>query len=258
MGNVYREAIEAPSDRVIVALDNMGWNEAKSVMDEVAEHVGMGKANSLAQRGGWDNAVNQLSFCGVKTMADAKYKDIPQTMYNHLNEVTRSTPRLVTVFADNTKESLEYAVRGRNKAREDLLEKNIFATRAGGILGVTVLTSIDTEQCMSIYGDEPEKKVLQFARTAMEAGLDGIVCSGKELEAIRKDDTLSDLVTVVPGITPEWTTKATDQKRVVTPKVALESGADYLVIGRAITKPPEGMSRVEAAQRIEQEIAEAL
>lgn len=265
MGNVYREAIEAPSDRVIVALDNMNWAQAEDVMSEVAGEVGMAKANSIAQKQGWEHTVHKLWKMGViSTMADTKFHDIPKTVELQVKEVTETNAALITVHASGGKEMLEAAVTGRNEAIEGIKRNDNQSFllgetgQGGGLLGITVLTSIGKEECESIYGDEPEKKVLQFARIALEAGLDGIVCSGKELKAIRSDDSLSDLITVVPGITPEWTTKASDQKRVVTPKEALQNGADYLVIGRAITQPPEGVSRTEAAQRISQEIAEAL
>jgi orotidine-5'-phosphate decarboxylase len=120
------------------------------------------------------------------------------------------------------------------------------------------MTSYDKEDCQSIYGDTPEKKVVQFAETAAEAGLDGIVCSPKELKAIRAISEFDDLLTVVPGITPEWAKKPDDQKRISTPTEAITDGADFLVIGRAIIKPPEDIPRDEAAQRIAQEIKEAL
>lgn len=256
---IFRQSIEKPSDRVIVALDGMTWGQAIETICEVSPYVGMGKANSIAQKVGWQYSVDTLAYCGVGTMLDQKYKDIPSTMENHLREATECGPKLITVFADNTKEALEGAVRGRDAGRENLPASGQDGglSNIAGILGVTVLTSIDSDSCVSIYGDTPEKKVVQFAHTALEAGLDGIVCSPKELKLIRGIAEFDDLLTVIPGITPEWTTKPTDQKRISTPTEAIQDGADFLVIGRAITKPPAAISRVEAAQRIAQELAEA-
>lgn len=256
MASEYRSSIEVPSDRVIVALDNMDWQVASDVMGEVGEYVGLGKANSLAQRFGWEHAISTISSLGAATMADTKFHDIPQTVDLQVEAVAACGARLITVHASGGRAMLEAAVAGRDRAFnaqpaqqwDDLL---------GGILGITVLTSLDAETCTSIYGDEPEKKVVQFAHIAQEAGIDGIVCSGKELKAIRAISALDDLITVVPGITPEWTQKAGDQKRIVTPTEALQSGADFIVVGRAITKPPEGISRAEAAQRIATELGEA-
>lgn len=259
---VFRETVEAPGDGVIVALDNMDWEQAKNVIEEVGAFVGLAKANALAQKRGWEHAINEVNASGVQMMADAKYKDVPSTMENHVRENTECMPQFITIFADNTLEAMEAAVRGRDTAKSNV-EADFEGTseeelaRMGGLLGVTVLTSISDEQCVSIYGDQSTPKVLQFAHTALEAGLDGVVCSGQELEAIRADKDLDALLTVVPGITPVWAAKAEDQQRIITPAEAVRRGADYIVVGRAITKPPEGVSRAEAAERIAQEIGEA-
>lgn len=260
VGNLHREAIEKPSDRVIVALDGMNWAMATEVMIEVRQDVGMAKANSLAQKFGWKETIQRFEDLGALTMADAKYKDIPSTMENHLREITECAPALVTIFADNEFNALKASVFGRNQGKDNIvnpLHRKRIDT-VGGILGVTVLTSYTEEDSQLIYGAMPEKKVIQFAHEAAEAGLDGIVCSPKELKAIRKISMLNHLITVVPGITPAWAKKPSDQSRVSTPTEAIQDGADFLVIGRAITKPPQGVSRAEAASRIAQEIKEAL
>ncbi|TXG77808.1 orotidine-5'-phosphate decarboxylase [Patescibacteria group bacterium] len=256
MANEYRSTIEQPSDRIIVALDKMTWHVASEVMGEVGPHVGMAKANSIAQRHGWEPAVRTIESLGAATMADTKFHDIPETVGLQVEEVASTGARLITVHASGGQEMLKYAVSGRDRAFNDQPEDR-WDDLLGGILGITVLTSIDGETCTSIYGDEPEKKVVQFAHIALEAGIDGIVCSGKELRAIRAIGALDDLIAVVPGITPEWAKKPGDQKRVVTPTEAFQAGADFLVVGRAITQPPEGISRQEAAERIATELTEA-
>lgn len=256
----FRQTVETPHDRVIVALDNMNWLDAGEVMNEVGPFVGMAKANAIAQQRGWKHAVSTIGFHGLRTMADAKYKDVPSTMKNHVREATECLPRFITVFADNNPAALTQAVQGREDGRRNLEKRaaGVNTKGIGGLLGVTVLTSIGSVECQSIYGEgRTQKKVEQFAFAAAAAGLDGIVCSGQELEMIRSHGALDNLLTVVPGMVPEWAAKPDDQKRVMTPGQALQSGADYLVIGRAITKPPEGMSRAEAAERIAAEILEA-
>lgn len=261
---IFRQSIEIPSDRVIVALDNLTWDQATEVMKEVGPHVGMGKGNSIAQKKGWEHAVNNISECGAETMLDQKYKDIPSTMENHLREATECWPRFITIFADNKPAALAGAVIGRDIGRENLYSTprghelgRMGIEGVGGILGVTVLTSLNDKECISIYGANRKKKVLQFAGAALSAGIDGIVCSGKELRDIRRYKAFDKLLTVVPGITPGWAQKAEDQESVVTPRQAIDDGADYIVVGRAIVKPPEGITRAEAAQRIAQELAEA-
>lgn len=256
MANEYRSTIEQSEDRIIVALDKMTWDMASEIMGEVGPYVGMAKANSIAQRYGWEHAVNTIGSLGAATMADTKFHDIPETVGLQVEAVSSAGARLITVHASGGVEMLEYAVAGRDRAYCEQPEDK-WDDLLGGILGITVLTSLDSETCTSIYGDELERKVVQFARAALYAGIDGIVCSGKELRAIRAISALDDLITVVPGITPEWAKKPGDQKRVVTPAEAFQSGADFLVVGRAITQPPEGMSRQEAAERIATELREA-
>lgn len=248
MAELIREDIQLPSDRVIVALDKMGFAQAEALLEQVYEHVGMAKGNSIAVRKGWDYTVERFLAHDVETMADPKFHDIPQTVGLEVEEITHSRPRFVTVHASAGPEALEYAVAGRNKAEDEL---GILATK---VLGITVLTSHDSDECISIYGEEPQKKVLQFAKFALEAGLDGIVCAAKELQAIRSDASLDSLTTVVPGIVPKWAAKPSDQHRVATPSIAIQQGADYLVIGRAITQPPEAMSPQEAAYLITEEV----
>ena len=258
--NIYRDAIEKPRDRVIVALDNMTWRQAQITMTDAGENVGMGKANALAQKQGWLHAVSNIMDFGARTMADAKFHDIPETVRLAVKDVTECKASLITVHASGGQAMLEHAVLGREQGKAVLREHygDLFkGGLLGGILGITVLTSLDGDECVSIYGDEPEKKVVQFAHMALDAGIDGIVCSGKELRAIRAVSALDSLIAVVPGITPEWAKKPGDQKRVVTPREALLEGADYEVIGRAITQPPQGVSTREAAERIVAELAEA-
>lgn len=256
MANEYRETINQPSDRVIVALDNMTWGVAQELMGEVGSYVGMAKANSIAQKQGWQHAIDTIDGFELATMADPKFHDIPETVGLEVEAVASAGAQLITVHASAGRMALEYALAGRDRAYDEQSEEE-WDDWLGGILGITVLTSLDGDTCQSIYGDEPEKKVLQFAHLAQEVGIDGIVCSGEELRAIRAVSALDDLITVVPGITPRWAKKPGDQKRVVTPTEALQQGADFIVVGRAITQPPEGISRQEAAQRISQELAEA-
>jgi orotidine-5'-phosphate decarboxylase len=264
-GNPFREMIEQPSDRVIVALDNMTWDQAEGLMSQVDGQVGMGKINSLAQRKGWEHAINTLTKAGSLTMADAKFHDIPATVGLHVKEVAQLGPAFITVHASGGKAMLEAAVQAAEEGdntfntwldydnpHED--DPRLYASELSGILAITVLTSLDGKECKSIFGAEPEQQVMQFAEMALDAGVDGIVCSGQELRAIRSLAGYDDLITVVPGITPEWAQKAGDQKRVVTPAEAVELGADFIVVGRAITQPPEGISPREAAERINAEL----
>lgn len=265
--NDFRERLVVPGDRVISALDNMSWEQAISQVEEIGSHIGMAKSNSLHQRKGANFAVSTFAENGLLTMLDSKYHDIPETVEGHLREATLTGASLITVHAAGGAKMLEAAVAGREKGRE--ITNNVFRQaaidRIGNVLGITVLTSLDEDDCESIFGipvedkDGIKKKVVQFANMALDAGLDGIVCSSLELEAIRSNSNFDSLLTVVPGITPVFAKKAGDQKRTTNAREAINAGADMVVIGRAINKASDyGMTKAEAAQAVAEEIKEGL
>ena len=120
------------------------------------------------------------------------------------------------------------------------------------ILGVTVLTSLDENDLQTLgVNANPKDQVLRLAGLALTSGLDGIVCSPLEITAVR-EVLGQDLKLVVPGIRPEGAAVG-DQKRVLTPKEAVDAGADYFVIGRPITGADDP---VEAAENIAQSLAD--
>jgi orotidine-5'-phosphate decarboxylase len=121
-------------------------------------------------------------------------------------------------------------------------------------LGVTVLTSLGATECVSIFGKRPIPKVLQFAQLLVDWGVDGIVCSPLELKALRRKGLLEYLETMTPGIRPKWAVPV-GQTRFTTPSKAVLDGADNLVIGSPITRPPAVIgSPVDAARRIAEEV----
>ena len=118
------------------------------------------------------------------------------------------------------------------------------------LLGVTVLTSISQEDldCMGL-GMKLEDLVLKKAQLASSMGFFGVVCSGKEVKLIK--DRFCELKTFVPGIRPSWWGKGDDQKRVMTPREAVEMGADYIIVGRPIR---DSRDPLEAAVKIKKEL----
>jgi len=112
------------------------------------------------------------------------------------------------------------------------------------LLAVTVLTSIDAETLNSVgQGNDPKSQVERLAKLAKDAGCDGVVCSSHEIETIR-NACGDDFITMVPGIRPAGSAIG-DQKRIMTPKEAIDKGATHLVIGRPITQAdnPAQMAR---------------
>ena len=152
--NAFRAQLMEAGDSVISALDDMSWDEAIAQVSEIGEHIGMAKTNSLHQRRGADYAVSTLAENGLFTMLDCKYHDVPRTVEGHVREATLAGASLITVHASGGAEMLEAAVKGRDKGRELMRDvfKKAAIDRIGGVLGITVLTSLDSDDCESIFG----------------------------------------------------------------------------------------------------------
>ncbi len=248
-----------PKDRIILPLDVSDIKKATKLVETLSGHVGLFKIGlefiwstiaDLLLLQEEDMAVALLrqtralaSAIGAShTFIDGKLCDIPNTVKGASVAISRLGVKMFNFHASAGREAIKQAVANK---RDSL------------VLGVTVLTSINEEECISIFGDKPDNKVLHFARMLSEEGADGIICSPKELVALSGSTAFDGLLKVTPGVRPEWAT-AGDQKRIMTPGEAIKSGADYLVIGRPITQPPAEINGpVEAAKRIADEIASA-
>jgi orotidine-5'-phosphate decarboxylase len=181
---------------------------------------------------------------GADVFLDLKFHDIPNTVAGAVRSAARLGARLLTVHASGGAPMLLAA---RQAADE-------VAGGACGVLGVTVLTSLDTGVLAAAWGRPDaivlEREVLRLAELAATAGLHGIVCSGGEVGAVRSrfGDRLAPLV---PGIRLAGG-EAHDQSRVMTPAAAQRAGARYLILGRAVTAdadPVGAMDRVLAELR---------
>lgn len=220
------------SSRIMVALDVDELTEARGIAEDLrGSGVTFKIGNQLGTYEGWEKAVEFARHYGALIFCDTKFKDIPETVKKSARAITRHQPDFFNVMADTDPAALRAAVEGVDSAVRD------YSVKRPVLLGVTVLTSIDNETSMSVYGGPAKGKVLQFAMAAAEAGLDGVVCSAMEAKMLRANEITKGLKLVTPGIRPAWAA-AGDQSRVITPKDAVEAGADYLVIGRPITQPP--------------------
>ncbi len=228
----------SPKDRIIVALDVPHVDEARALIEKLGDSVGVYKLGlELIYAGGLALA-ETLVKDGHRVFLDAKLLDIEATVERATAAIAKTGAHFLTVHATDRK-TLDAAVRGRGDS-------------ALKLLGVTVLTNLDRAD-LSEQGIEmpPLALVQERARLSQDAGFDGIVASGKEAAALR--ERLRNFLIVTPGIRQAGT-DVQDQARVVTPTDAVEAGADYLVIGRPITRAndPRG-----AAETIAEEIADA-
>ncbi len=230
-------------DYIIFPLDVPSFSEAEHYIGLLSNSVGMFKVGlELFIRTGHD-IVRFINESGsAKVFLDLKLHDIPATVKQAMNSIAELDVALATVHCGESSAMLEAAVEG-NKGKV-------------GVLAVTVLTSVSTEDIRSSgYKDEfssdMTKLVLKRASLAKDAGCAGIVCSGLEVKMI-KETFGKDFITVTPGIRPAWdAVSVDDQKRVTTPARAIQSGSDYIVIGRPIRSAEDPK---QAADKIAEEI----
>jgi len=245
-------------ERLIVAADYSpkeykGIQGVKGkVLDLAIDLKGLGtyiKVNSILRAIGYD-LITMLRDLGLKVFADLKLIDIPKTMKIDAEMLKEVRPDILTVMCCAGVDGM----RDVQKTLEGITE----------VLGVTVLTSLDKDKCKEIFVCSPEVGVLRFARMAQLAGLGGLILSPEEVEIIKSEPKLMSLGLNTPGIRPEWSVvESDDQARVTTPKKAIESGADRIVIGRPITQAgpnDKGLpqSPREAAERTLEEIRQGL
>jgi orotidine-5'-phosphate decarboxylase len=230
-------------DRLIVALDVATLDEAAALVRELHEHVGCFKVGlELLTAAGGAQVVELIHAQGGRLFYDAKFSDIPNTVAGAARGAAARGVWMFSVHASCGRAALTEAVANRGSSL---------------VLAVTVLTSLDDAASAQIFGAPAREKVLQLAQLAAESGVQGIVCSPHELALLRASPALAPLPAVVPGIRPAWAA-AGDQARIMTPQQAIAAGASAVVVGRPVTRPPDQISRAEAARRIIAEIAAAL
>jgi len=256
--DIRAEKLAEARSRIIVALDVPDIISATNLVKELYPHVGAFKIGFEfitalvvdVLRGpsdGWlDRMVSARSLfeeIGDKLFWDNKFHDIPNTVASAIHALKPANPKMFNVHATGGQTMMESAAREKGDSIA---------------LAVTLLTSLSQQDIdqIGIRGDS--KDVVQdLAAMAMEAGLDGVVCSTEEVQRLRMCMP-NNFLLVTPGIRPTWSSK-NDQSRVGTPAAAIINGANYLVVGRAITSPPEEIgSPVDATQLIAEEIAVVL
>lgn len=204
---------------IYVAIDTPDMERARAIAAAVKRHAGGLKLGLEFFCHNGRHGVMELAELGLPIFLDLKLHDIPNTVAKSIQALAPITPAVLTVHAAGGRAMLEDA-----KA----------AAPAGTkVVAVTVLTSLDGDDLASIgVKSDNLAQVERLATLARDAGLDGIVCSGNEVSAVRKN--WKDGFFVVPGIRPA-NAQLGDQKRVMTPRGAIDAGASILVIGRPVT-----------------------
>ena len=214
-------------DRLIVSLDVAGKREVINQCSRISGKVSTLKLGLELLYSLGPEIVRTVRSFGYKVMLDAKLFDIPNTVVGALKAVGRLDVNMVTIHTLGGKAMLEAAVKTFSKQRGNRIRPLLF--------GVTILTSLDDSD-LKLMGFKKSHihSVLNLVGTAVKAGLDGVVCSAGEVKKVREKAGDSFYI-ATPGIRlPE--DDVGDQKRVSTPRDAIAKGADFIIVGRPITR----------------------
>jgi orotidine-5'-phosphate decarboxylase len=230
-----------PRRRLILALDLPTGNEALRLADQLRGDLSWVKVGLQLFGAEGPDVVRKLVSMGLHVFVDLKLHDIPNTMSRAAESLAGLGAGMITTHAAAGGEALRRtadAVAGQSAGPEG---------RRPLVLAVTVLTSFSAESYSQVLGRDcdPAREVPRLGRLAVESGVDGLVASPRELRNLR-EAVGPDPVLVIPGIRPAGA-DADDQSRIATPAAALADGADYLVVGRPISRadrPREALLRI--------------
>ncbi len=226
-------------DKVIIALDVNTLKEEERLLNILSPHVQIFKIGMELFYSCGLKAIELVKKYDRDIFLDIKFHDIPNTVCQSSKAAVRFGVLMFNVHASGGMDMMQEAVEGAEEESEKL------GISRPKILGVTVLTSMDSEALKKTgINKSPEEQVLNLARLAKDAGLDGVVASPEEISVIRKAMG-KDFLIVTPGVRPEGSDSG-DQKRVATPKEAFQRGADYIVIGRPVTKAKDPVKVLES------------
>src|SRR5213082_2753982 len=223
-----------PADQIIVALDVPTKEKAIGLVAKLRDQISFFKIGLQLYTAEGPEIVRAVLSTGAKVWLDLKLHDIPNTVARAVESASNLGVHMLTIHLSGGSEMIRAATAAR--------ANNI------SISGVTVLTSA-TEQTLREIGiaDKVDDQVLRLAKLGVDAEIDGLVASPHEIKALRHE--FGDKIKiVVQGIRPSWADPG-DQKRFMTPRQALEAGADYIGIGRPITahrNPHEAVAKILA------------
>jgi orotidine-5'-phosphate decarboxylase len=229
-------------DRIVLALDVDTSDEAVELVKKLTGYVGVFKIGMQLFNTAGPNIVHRVHDLGGRVFLDLKLHDIPNTVGAAAKVLTRLNTFMFNVHAAGGREMM------RQAAEASLKEAEKIGIEAPLILAVTVLTSIAQKELVEelcVTEMQLGELVVKWATMAQESGLGGVVCSPQEIIPIRQSCG-PDFKIVTPGIRPLWSAP-NDQKRITTPRQALDMGADYMVIGRPIIQAADPCA---AAQKI--------
>lgn len=237
--------MQSASERVILALDVPDFSSVEQLVDSLLPELKYVKVGPILFGSEGPSVIKKFTKRGVHLFLDLKFHDIPNTVAGAIHSVMKAgNLAFLTIHSSGGPEMIQAA----RKAVDE--SQNVSKPK---LLAVTVLTSLTSKLLQKIGFQITDSGMLveKLGAMALEAGADGLVCSPLEVARLRKVLPSSALL-VVPGIRPEAMSGKDDQKRIATPKQAIEDGASYLVIGRPITQASDPRG---AFHKIVQEIS---
>ena len=220
------------SSQVILALDFSDMASTVEMINLTKEHIGIYKLGLEFYLSHGKSGVKEIQsrFSGIEIFLDLKLHDIPNTVAGACRSVADLNPKFLTVHASGGSKMI-------SAASSTLPNVEITA--------VTILTSLDQEQMIAMgLNENIETLTLSLAKNAVNSGARAIVSSPQEVSLLRKH--LGEKVTLItPGVRPSGAERD-DQERVMTPREAIDAGADFVVIGRPITKASDPKQAAEA------------
>ncbi len=202
---------------IIVAIDEIDFEQAKKIINELDSNKCMLKIGSVSFNAIGKDLVLLAAEKGFNIFLDLKFHDIPNTVKKSIKGIISLPIQMITIHTSGG---------------EDMMKAAIEAVSGTDIkiFGVTALTSLNDNDIKKIYQRTTMDQVNAMLDLAELVGIDGVVCSPHELRIVKKRKSL---LCITPGIRNK--NSDDDQKRIMTPKDAIELGADYIVIGRPIT-----------------------
>lgn len=202
---------------IIVAIDEIDFDKASNIIDNLDSLKCMVKIGSVTFNSLGHSIINYAAQKGFEIFLDLKLNDIPNTVKKSIEGLSSLPINMLTVHTSGGKDMMSAAMEA------------VYGTDIK-VFGVTVLTSLDDEDTAAIFNRTSSEQVEAMLDEAESVGIDGVVCSPYELTDVKKRESL---LSITPGIRLQDSDD--DQKRVKTPKEAINLGADYIVIGRPIT-----------------------
>ena len=212
---------------IIVAIDENNFKKASELINKLDPKKCMVKIGSVAFNSIGHEVIYYAPDHGFKIFLDLKLHDIPNTVKKSIQGLASLPIKMLTIHTSGGKDMMMAAM----EAVSDTQIK---------VFGVTALTSLSDDETNEIFQRTSSEQVNAMLDLAESAGIDGIVCSPHELELVKKRGTL---LAITPGIRLQNSND--DQRRVMTPKEAIDLGADYLVIGRPITQSDDILETLE-------------